>query len=803
MRFILNWLRDLRGATPVKGDRLEQVADLVPGMVFQYRLRPDGSTHFPYASEGIQQIYRVTPAQVLEDASVVFPRIHPDDRDRVLAAVNESARSLQPLKIEYRVRFEGDEVRWLLGHSNPALEPDGSVLWHGHIMDVTASHLREDEIRRTRDRLETILQAVPDLLFEIDERGRYFSVHAHRSSDLALPAEELLRMTVDEALPADVAALVHQCIREADTNGISAQRQYRIEIEGRARWFEMLVAKAVNTSGVEKRFVGVSRDIGGRKQVQDELIRSKAELEASYLSLESALGRERELVVQAEAANRAKSAFLATMSHEIRTPMNGVVGMTELLLLTGLTEEQRGYAEAARASGASLLQLIDDILDFSKIEAGRVELEHIEFDPRRVVEDAFDMLAVRVDEKGLELISHFAADAPRRLRGDPGRLRQVVANLVGNAVKFTVSGEVVVHVSGPLADEPADLVRVEVSDTGEGIPPGRVDALFTPFTQGDSSTTRRHGGTGLGLAISRQLVSLLGGEIGMRPGAGRGSVFWFTFRMPRVEVAASAPPLSGQRLRIVMRSPRQRAALRDLLLGWGAEVSAWEGEPSSMPEWASELGLGDALLVDWRVAEADGVARLRAAASAAGRSRVLWLTPLYRRLARQPNEELVAKPLHADALLAALGGGSRREPPPAPPVRELRLDPPPARILVVEDNPTNQQVARAMLSKLGHFAVDLAENGREALGALARADYDLVLMDCQMPLLDGYATTAAIRGGCEGVRNPRVPIVAMTANAVGGDRERCLAAGMDDYLAKPVQLAMLRVMIERHLAPVA
>ncbi len=799
MRFLPPFLRRLRKASPEKGDRLEQVANLVPGMIFEYRRRPDGSTHFPYVSEGIRQIYRVAPEDVRDDASIIYPRVHPEDRPRLIAAVEVSGRTLQPLKIEYRVRFDNGEVRWLLGYSNPFREPDGSVYWFGHILDVTSAHERDDEIRRTRDRLESILQAVPDLLFEIDEKGRYLSVHAHRPQDLALPAETLLRMTVDEALPPDVARLVHDCIREADERGLSALRQYRIPVIGGVRWFEMRVAKAVNSAGGEKRFVGISRDIAARKAVEDELLRSKAELEASNVSLASALERERELVERSEAANRAKSAFLATMSHEIRTPMNGVIGMTELLLLTPLTEEQRGYAEAARSSGAGLLRLIDDILDFSKIEAGRIELETLEFDLRRLIEDAFDMLAVRAEEKGLELIVRFLPGAPFRLRGDAGRLRQVLVNLIGNAVKFTHRGEIVVSVAGPAPDGPEDQVQIEVVDTGEGVAPERADALFTPFTQGDSSTTRRHGGTGLGLAISRQLVTLLGGEIGLRSVPGKGSAFWFTVRLARGSPDPLGPALAGRRIRVVVASLAQRDALQEFLSAQGAEAGAWITVPGAEPDWEAEVRGCDAMIVDWSVGGAGAVARARAAAAACPvPPLIVWLTPLNRPVVKASGEEVLPKPWRAAKLLAAL----------APPTADPSLFPSPsvseaqpaaARILLVEDNPTNQRVALAMLRKLGQTEVRVAANGIEALAALAGGDFDLVFMDCQMPELDGYAATRAIREGASGVRDAAVPIVAMTADAVGGDRERCLAAGMDDYLAKPVRIDVLRATLARHL----
>ncbi|TAG28850.1 MAG: hypothetical protein EAZ36_05285, partial [Verrucomicrobia bacterium] len=400
-------------------DRMRRIADLVPGMVFQYRMHADGRVSFPYTSEGIRTIYQVTPEEVRRDAAVVFNRLHPDDRERVAAAVAESGRTLQPLRLEYRVKFLDGTVRWLLGHSNPEREPDGSVLWHGHIMDVTTSHEREDEIRRTRDRLEAILQAVPDILFEVDGEGRYLAVHAHNTGDLVRPADILLGRTVREMVPPEIADLVHDAMAEADLKGVSSLRDYRMELGGLVRWFELSIARAGEAPNSTRRYVAISREVTSRKFVDEELLRSKRELEASNRSLEAAIRRQRELAEQAAAASRAKSAFLATMSHEIRTPMNGVIGMTGLLLESPLNEEQRGYAEVVRASGASLLELIDDILDFSKIEAGKVELSSVDFDLRPLLEETLDLLALRAEEKGVELVCAMDPLVPARVRGDP------------------------------------------------------------------------------------------------------------------------------------------------------------------------------------------------------------------------------------------------------------------------------------------------------------------------------------------------------------------------------------------------
>ncbi len=795
--------------------RLREIANLVPGMVFECRVRPDGAMSFPYVSEGIRAIHRVTPDEVRDDASVILNQIHPEDRERVTAAMAESGRTLRPLRLEYRVKFSDGTVRWLLGHSNPEREADGSVCWHGHIMDVTDAHEREDEIRRTRDRMRSILQAVPDILFEIDEHGRCLSVHAHRAGDLARPAEMLLGHTVREMVPAEIADMVDEAIGEAEAHGVSGPRQYEMTLQGSRRWFEMSVAKAVDSVGGSRRYVAISREVSARKHVEEELLRSKRELEASNRSLEAAIKRQRELAEQAAAASRAKSAFLATMSHEIRTPMNGVVGMTGLLLESPLNEEQRGYADVVRASGASLLQLIDDILDFSKIEAGRVELEAVEFELRRVCEETLDLLALRADEKDLELVCEIDARVPARVRGDPGRLKQILVNLVGNAVKFTTRGEVVLRVKPPAESQAESCLRFEVCDTGIGIAPERVEGLFSPFTQIDSSTTRKYGGTGLGLAIARQLVVLMGGDIRVTSAEGVGSVFGFAVSLPALAPAAAPTLPATLRVRVVEANPAARNALAAWLAANGATASCRREAPGVAPDWRREAEAGDVLLVDGRLLDAaDEHLLLEEVRRRPGRLRVVVLVPIGRVATVIDGLDVVVKPVRAEVLLAVLHGrpGERRE----AARRAISLSPFPssakesrgetpvqekaARILVVEDNPVNQRVAKALLAKLGYRRVEVAENGRDGLEALRSENHDLVLMDCQMPVMDGYEATAAIRNPACGVLNPRVPIVAMTANAVMGDREKCLAAGMDDYLSKPVQLATLAAMLEKHLA---
>ena len=661
---------------------------------------------------------------------------------------------------------------------------------------ITAHGLatRARELQVSANQLSVVADSAPIGIFQTDAQNRYVYTNPRWTEITGITAEQAKGQHWDSIMrPEERASLLAQMPDDAPS---PAELSHRFEVnllESATRIAVITSRSIVDRNGAPAGWVGTLADV------------------TAEVGVEAAMSDARD---RATEASRLKSDFLANMSHEIRTPMNGVIGMAELLLDTELDSRQRDYAQTVQNSGEALMTIINDILDFSKIEAGMLEVEKIDFDLRATIDDVVDLLARAAQRKQLELIAVVTDTVPLTMSGDPGRIRQVLTNLIGNAIKFTGAGEVKIVATMTEVDEPAPAIRIEVSDTGDGIPSDKLAVIFQPFVQADTSTSRKYGGTGLGLAISGQLVTLMGGDFGVTSELGVGSTFWFTIGVG-ADVGEStqkhpAPDsgLAGLTILVVDDNATQRGVLSGYLTGWGMAVTTCDSGPAALRTMSEAVREGRpfaAVLIDLYMPGMDGRELIKSIADDPElTSRVLLMTGLSLDLGRSAAAEesgapvSLSKPIHRHELLAclrlALGSHaagtapSRRTDPRSPRVDGVER----GWVLLAEDNLINQKVAVAMLSGAG-YRVDTVADGAAAVKAAAAHRYDVILMDCQMPELSGYEATSAIRAQ-EG-SGPRVPIIAMTAGARQEDRELCLTHGMDAYVSKPVSKDTLLAMV--------
>jgi PAS domain S-box-containing protein len=770
--------------------------------------------HIVEADSGIAALRCVTS----QDFAVILLDVRMPIMDGVeTAALIRSRQQSEMTPIIFVTAHEDNEIAHTNGYAQGAVDFISApvvpevlrtkvLVFTNLFMKVKELARQTRDVQKSADRLRFLTDAAPIGIFQTDVHNRYLHTNPRWSEITGMAPDDAVGQPWDVIVAADQRAALDSELTGAAR--YQSETCIRLEISGpdAAPRMVLVTSKSItDEAGGSTGWVGTLSDI------------------TAEVGFESAMAEARD---EATEASRLKSDFLANMSHEIRTPMNGVIGMTDLLLETELDDHQRDYAQTVRNSGEALLAIINDILDFSKVEAGKLDIEDVDFDVRQIVTDVVDLLAGPAQTKGLELVAIVEPFVPPVVGGDPGRVRQILTNLVGNAVKFTHTGEVVVRVSAADVVGVTALLRFEVSDTGDGIASDKLDLVFQPFVQADTSTTRKYGGTGLGLAISGDLVALMGGHSGVSSELGVGSTFWFTIHVrtggapPDLDVAP-ADDLAHTRILIVDDNAAQRDVLVGLVTGWGMTAATAGSGQAALETLRSAVTGGDpfsVVLIDRYMPGMDGLVLIDTIhIDPVLTANLVLLTDLVH---GDPGSAVVpgisaslSKPVHRDdlrrCLRVALGlAVADIAPSRAPRPSSRRPAPPPVPsgtastagesdlglLLLAEDNLINQKVAVAMLSNAG-YRVDTVLNGLEAVNAVAARTYDAVLMDCQMPELNGYEATAAIRALESSGR--RTPIIAMTAGARSEDRQRCLAEGMDSYLAKPVSKDALLALVAR------
>lgn len=779
-------------AIKIAEERVRHITDAVPGVVYQCEVRP-GQIRYTFVSERLKEIRGLEREALLADGSISTQQIIPEDREPCIQGVLAAAVRREPWSVDYRVLMPDRSVRWIRSEMRPEpeLTPDGATVFTGIWQDVTL-------LKEAGARLREVTENIPVVVYQA-----HVARDGYRSFPFCSPAiERLCGLSAAEVMasakafmaqvhPDDQASLLAAFLGSAQSRESWAV-DFRLlhKVSGKSVWVQgELQPRRAADGGM--LWNGYLADISDSRRIAEELQRAKE---------------------SAELANRAKSDFLANMSHEIRTPMNGVMGMTELALETDLNEEQREYLNVVKSSSESLLKVINDILDFSKIEAGKLLIENIPFNLGRTVGDTLKVLAVRAHAKGIELVCDIEPDVPMLVLGDPGRLRQILINLIGNAIKFTDQGEVVLRLAVAAGNDNRNNIRFTISDTGIGIPESKLASIFDAFSQEDSSITRRYGGTGLGLSISARLVEALGGRIWVESEAGLGSKFHFSIHLDRdiqnTDMPMDVTQLAGLRVLVVDDNQANRLVVARVLKSVGAQVQEVESGAAALSVLRADIEQGrpcDLVLLDALMPDMDGfmtAQRIVALPDCAGIRLVMLSSAGLKGDALRSREigfaAYLSKPFTRDELLQVLLRVLNVSPSrPAELVtrhvlkdEQVCLD-----VLLVEDHVVNQQLATTLLTRWGH-KVTVAGNGQLALDALAQHRFDLVLMDMMMPVMDGLEATRRFRASEQG---RRTPIVAMTANAMQSDRDSCMAAGMDDYLAKPMETAALQRLLQRYI----
>lgn len=777
--------RARREATLARAQRdLQNMTHALPLVVFRYQQPLDGAGYFSFVGRGSKPLLGLSTDELHEDP----------DRPWRMAQLHPPAPPTR--SIEFPVG-EGTQTRWVRCDSTPSQQDDGSITYNGYWLDIT-------EQKQAQARAEAVFTHAPLAFIFFDDELRVTRANAAAVAMFGAPNEQTLIGMRPNQAPLSPPIGANDTLLQDKLDGIveriKQQQVFAFEwVHSRinGELFDCEVVVIPYSENGRPYLCAIMQDITQRKNT--EAARQEAQRAA-------------------EDATRAKSAFLANMSHEIRTPMNAVIGMTHLALEENLPERPRDYVEKAHSAAKDLLQILNDVLDMSKIEAGHLTLESVPFALETVVEQMSDMLGLQAEKKGLELLFRASRDLPSHLVGDPTRLRQVLVNLGSNAIKFTEQGHVAIGLEVQSLDTDTYTLHGWVQDTGVGMSAEQQARLFQPFTQGDESTTRRFGGTGLGLSITRQLVELMGGRMWVDSTPGHGSTFHFTVQLGRV--ATSAPtraPLSaewqGRRVLLVDDNAVAREVLSHMVRDLGLQIDSVDSGPRALERIAEVPQPYDWILLDWKMPGMDGVSCARAIFERHPELKpcILLVTAFGRAEALHAAQDLalagvLTKPVTPSALLDCLSR-SLGETRPAPliatpsastPMHQARSQLAGARVLLVEDQPLNQELAIELLHRAGVRTV-LAQDGQQALQLLdSRGPFDGVLMDCQMPVMDGYAATAEIR------RNPRwkdLPVIAMTASALASDRDHALASGMNDHIAKPLDVERMFETLARWIHP--
>jgi two-component system sensor histidine kinase/response regulator len=782
-------------------DELEQMLTHSPAII--YRLKVDGPNVVPVRSSGnTLRLLGFHPEDTLS-FDWWHGHIHPDDLASALATIPHTFEHGM-CRSEYRIRHRDGHYLWV--EDNRRLIRDGTgqpIEMIGAWNDITERKHSDEKRRASEERLRDLFENCSDLIQSIAPDGTFLFVNRAWHDTLGYSDDDLASLTVFHVIHPDSLADYRRMFSRmmageyvAEELAMQAKDGRKVLLEGKGHC-QFKDGQPLGTQGI-------FRDITTRALLETEL-RVNNEILADQTR-------------RAEEANRAKSEFLATMSHEIRTPMNGVIGMADLLLQTNLSAVQRDYADRVLTSADSLLTIINDILDFSKVESGKVTLEAIDFVFRTVVEEATALMAERAQSKGLEMACLIDPAIPETLRGDPGRLRQVITNLLGNAIKFTAAGEVVLRATLIEPTGQAATIRVDVTDTGIGIAADARQRLFQSFSQADSSTTRKFGGTGLGLAISKRLVELMGGQIGVDSEVGHGSAFWFTATFEKaqhqVPLPLPRPDLHGLRVLAVDDNQTNLQLVQTQTRAWGMGCDTAHSGAQALEMIAAAVHPPyDVAILDMQMPEMNGLQLADAIRRnpSNDRLKLVLMTSVQDSAVMASTQSGIAasltKPVRQSQLYECLRTvlGEKAAPietaaaasttDAAIPIASDN-NPRKRRVLLAEDNQTNQLAARRMLEILG-CEVHVAVNGLEAVTAYRDGDFAIILMDNQMPEMDGFDATREIRTIERAEGKSPVPIVAITANAMAGDREACLAAGMNDYVSKPFRVSQLRQLLDR------